>query len=135
MLGLAFHPDYASNGRFFVHYTAARGANLIESRVVEYHASPSSNTADPNPVRTILTLDQPRCNHNAGSISFGKDGYLYIPFGDGGANAANGQNPTTWLGSVFLQLAWLDLDWCILHFAHHYCLPMIWLSKGSNALF
>jgi len=105
-LGLAFHPDYASNGRFFVHYTASRGTNLIQSRVVEYHASPSSDTADPNPVRTILTLDQPRCNHNAGSISFGTDGYLYVPFGDGGASSANGQNPKTWLGSVLR----LDID-------------------------
>jgi glucose/arabinose dehydrogenase len=106
LLGLAFHPDYASNGRFFIHYTASRGTNLLESRVVEYHATPSSNEADPAPVRTIVILDQPRCNHNAGSISFGPDGYLYVPFGDGGASAANGQDPKTWLGSVLR----LDID-------------------------
>ncbi len=105
LLGLAFHPDYASNGRFFVHYTASRGGGLIESRVVEYHADPSSDTAEAAPVRTILTVDQPRCNHNAGSIAFGSDGYLYIPFGDGGASA-NGQNAQTWLGSVLR----IDID-------------------------
>ena len=92
----------------FVHYTAppTSGSFCLESRVVEYHATPTSATADPAPVRTILTLDQPRCNHNAGSIFFGTDGYLYIPFGDGGANAENGQDPKTWLGTILR----LDID-------------------------
>lgn len=99
LLGMAFHPDFSSNGRFFVHYTGTGGSGF-ESRVVEYHATPTSDTADATPVDTILTLNQPACNHNAGSIDFGPDGNLYIPFGDGGASAANGQNPDTWLGSV-----------------------------------
>lgn len=109
LLGLAFHPSYASNGRFFVHYTASRGAGLVESRIVEYHADPGSNAADALPVRTVLALDQPLCNHNAGSISFGTDGYLYIPFGDGGKQGdpdGNAQNPHSWLGAVLR----LDVD-------------------------
>lgn len=100
LLGLAFHPQYASNGRFFVHYTSSQGQLGFHSRIVEYHATPSSDVADEAPVRTILTLDQPACNHNAGSISFGPDGNLYIPFGDGGSVASTAQNPSTWLGSV-----------------------------------
>jgi len=111
LLGLAFHPGYASNGRFFVYYTAANGSS-IQSRIVEYYATPGSDTADPTPVRTILTLDQPRCNHNAGSISFGTDGYLYIPFGDGGKGwqegdpDGNAQDPLSWLGSILR----IDID-------------------------
>lgn len=105
LLGLAFHRDYAVNGRFFVHYTAPSG-DLIQSRIVEYHATPASDIADPTAVRTILTLEQPRCNHNAGSIAFGGDGYLYIPFGDGGEQASNAQNPHSWLGAVLR----IDID-------------------------
>ena len=105
LLGLAFHPDFAANGRFFVHYTASSGGGTIESRVVEYSANPAGDEARPTPERTILTLDQPALNHNAGSISFGSDGYLYVPFGDGGVSA-NAQNPRTWLGSVLR----IDID-------------------------
>jgi hypothetical protein len=108
-LGLAFHPDFASNGRFFVHYTVSRGGGLIESRIVEYRADPWSSAADAAPVQTILTVDQPGCNHNAGSIAFGMDGYLYIPFGDGGKQGdpdGNAQSPHAWLGSILR----IDID-------------------------
>jgi glucose/arabinose dehydrogenase len=100
VLGLAFHPGYSTNGRFFVHYTGSNASLGFHSRIVEYHATPSSDTADVSPVRTILTLDQPACNHNAGSISFGPDGNLYILFGDGGSVPSTAQNPHTLLGSV-----------------------------------
>ncbi|MCB1247450.1 MAG: PQQ-dependent sugar dehydrogenase [Acidimicrobiia bacterium] len=102
LLGLAFHPSFGSNGRFFVHYTAALGSYL-QSRIVEYYANPASDVASATPVRTILTVDQPRCNHNAGSIAFGPDGNLYIPLGDGGKQGdpdENAQNPHVLLGSV-----------------------------------
>jgi hypothetical protein len=99
LLGLAFHPQFASNGRFFVHYTSSEGPLGFRSNVVEYHATPSSYVADSVAVRTVLTLDQPTCFHNAGSISFGPDGNLYIPFGDGGT-ASTAQDPHTWLGAV-----------------------------------
>lgn len=108
LLGLVFHPNFAANGRFFVHFTAPNGGS-IESRIVEYHATPGSDVADSAPVDTILTLDQPRCNHNAGSISFGVDGYLYIPFGDGGKQGdpdGEAQDPHSLLGAVLR----IDID-------------------------
>lgn len=125
LLGLAFHPDYASNGRFFVHMTAPNGGS-IQSRIVEYHATPASDVADPTPVRTILTLDQPLCNHNAGSISFGTDGYLYVPFGDGGKQGdpdGNAQNPSSWLGAVLR----IDIDGTL-----PYAIPAGNPYNGSN---
>ncbi|MBA4062949.1 MAG: hypothetical protein C0501_04435 [Isosphaera sp.] len=89
LLGLAFHPNYETNGRFFVHYTtnaAGNGTNGVNV-VQEYRASPTNpNVADPTPVRLILQFPpQPNGNHNGGSIEFGPDGLLYIAKGDGGA--------------------------------------------------
>jgi len=104
LIGLAFHPNYAANGRFFVHITAATNlGGTFENRIVEYHASPASDVADPNPVRTIIRVSQPRTNHNGGAISFGTDGYLYIPIGDGGMQNDpdnNGQNKLNMLASI-----------------------------------
>ncbi|QQS46392.1 MAG: PQQ-dependent sugar dehydrogenase [Acidobacteriota bacterium] len=82
LLGLAFHPQFASNRRFFVNYTrTGDGATVIS----EFKAS----TTDPNVAetteKTILTVDQPFSNHNGGMIDFGADGYLYIGMGDGGS--------------------------------------------------
>ncbi|HHC07442.1 MAG TPA: hypothetical protein ENK55_01815 [Actinobacteria bacterium] len=105
LLGLAFHPDYATNGRFFVNYTDGAG----DTRVVEYHADPASNVADPDPVRTILTVDQPSPNHNGGMLAFGPDGYLYVGMGDGGSAGDpqdHGENPHTLLGAMLR----LDVD-------------------------
>lgn len=81
LLGLAFHPRYVSNGRFFVNYTRARdGATVI----AEYHVS-----SDPDKAATqetiLLVIPQPYSNHNGGMIAFGHDGLLYIGTGDGGS--------------------------------------------------
>jgi glucose/arabinose dehydrogenase len=105
LIGLAFHPNYAANGRFFVHITASTSLpnSTFENRIVEYHATPASDVADPNPVRTIIRVGQPRTNHNGGAISFGSDGYLYIPIGDGGKQNdpdLNGQNKLNMLASI-----------------------------------
>jgi hypothetical protein len=82
LLGLAFHPDYAVNRRFFVNYTRQPDGATV---VAEYQASPSDpNTADPLET-TLLIIPQPFANHNGGMIEFGPDGFLYIGMGDGGS--------------------------------------------------
>ena len=123
LLGMAFHPDYANNGRFFVRYSRARAGSPGEpcfgsSRgchaevLVEHMVTDDPNVADPNGT-IIYSADQPESNHNAGAVAFGPDGYLYFTLGDGGgandglANnpplhgpIGNGQNINTDLGSM-----------------------------------
>jgi glucose/arabinose dehydrogenase len=100
LLGLAFHPDYATNGFFYVNYTNVAG----ETVVARYEVSANDpNVADPNSAQTVLTQDQPFSNHNGGQLAFGPDGYLYVAFGDGGSGGdpqENGQNLNTWLGKL-----------------------------------
>jgi len=99
LLGLAFHPDYARNGRFFVDYTNRAG----NTRVVEYHVSANRDRANPHPVRRILAVPQPYPNHNGGDIVFGPDGKLYIGLGDGGSEGdplRTGQRLDTLLGKI-----------------------------------
>jgi glucose/arabinose dehydrogenase len=102
LLGLAFHPNYSQNRRFFVSYTRTVNGQL-QSVIAEYETS----AADPNVAstaeRVLLTVDQPFENHNGGQIQFGPDGYLYIGYGDGGAGGdplGNGQNLNTLLGKI-----------------------------------
>lgn len=90
LLGLAFHPDFASNGRFFVYYSAPLREEAPDdwnstSHIAEFHVSSGNvNQADVNSEKTILLVDEPQANHNAGMLAFGGDGYLYISLGDGG---------------------------------------------------
>ncbi len=100
LLGLAFHPGYASNRRFFLSYTGKPDGHSV---IAEYKTSAADpNTADTTE-RVLLTVDQPFDNHNGGQIQFGPDGYLYIGLGDGGGGgdpAGNGQNLGTLLGKL-----------------------------------
>ncbi|MEJ7847081.1 MAG: PQQ-dependent sugar dehydrogenase [Pyrinomonadaceae bacterium] len=100
LLGLAFHPQYRDNRRFFVYYTR-NSDGAIE--IAEYAASPTNpNIATPTPVRIIITIPHPtNANHNGGTIAFGPDGYLYAATGDGGSGndpPNNAQNINVLLG-------------------------------------
>lgn len=83
LLGLAFHPDFATNGFFYVNYTAEGGGDTHVSRFSVSAANP--NVADPGSEVILLDIPQPFSNHNGGCSKFGPDGYLYIGMGDGGS--------------------------------------------------
>ncbi len=90
LLGLAFHPNYDSNGYFYVNYTrdAAGTANDGDTVISRFQVSAGDpNIADPNSETILLVIDQPdsQTNHNGGGLEFGPDGYLYIALGDGGS--------------------------------------------------
>jgi glucose/arabinose dehydrogenase len=99
LLGLAFHPNYASNGFFFLNYTNNSGNTVI----ARYSVSANVNIADQASGQIILTISQPYLNHNGGSINFGPDGFLYIGMGDGGDAGDpqnNAQNGNSLLGKI-----------------------------------
>lgn len=99
LLGLAFHPSYASNGRFYVSYTDTAG----DSRVVEYTVSGDPDIADSTSARSIITVNQPAGNHNGGMITFDPSGNLLLGLGDGGGSGDpqnRSEDPTSLLGSM-----------------------------------
>ncbi|MDJ0792507.1 MAG: PQQ-dependent sugar dehydrogenase [Acidimicrobiia bacterium] len=99
LLGMAFHPDYATNGRFYVSYTDKGD----DSRIVEYEVSGDPNTANPSSARNILEVSQFARNHNGGMIMFDQTGHLLFGLGDGGGGGdpeEHGQNRNTLLGSM-----------------------------------
>lgn len=101
LLGLAFHPDYASNGFFYVDYTRDPGPGLDRTVVARYQVSAGDpDVADPDSALVLFEIEQPADNHNGGDLHFGPDGYLYVSSGDGGASPGNGQLVTTLLGKI-----------------------------------
>jgi glucose/arabinose dehydrogenase len=104
LLGLAFHPAFAQNGRFFLDYvTSVNGKDT--TRIEEWKAENPADlrTSKVAAVRTLLEQEQPYANHNAGQLAFGPDGFLYVGLGDGGSAGdpqRNGQNLGTWLGKM-----------------------------------
>jgi glucose/arabinose dehydrogenase len=103
LLGLAFHPAYASNRKFYVDYTRPAGS-LWQTVIAEYLVSSTNpDLADPNSERILLIVNQPFSNHNGGQLAFGSDGFLYIALGDGGSGGdplGNGQNKQALLGKI-----------------------------------
>jgi glucose/arabinose dehydrogenase len=100
LLGLTFHPNYATNGQFFINYTEK---NSNDSILARYTVSSNHNAADPTSAAELMRVSQPYANHNGGHIAFGPDGYLYMSLGDGGSAGDplnNGQQATTLLGAI-----------------------------------
>ncbi len=107
LLGLAFHPDFPQNGRFFVYYTAANPRRSVLARFQRDPLEPQR--ADPASETRLLEVAQPFSNHNGGQLAFGPDGLLYVALGDGGSGGdplGHGQNRRTLLGSILR----LDVD-------------------------
>lgn len=105
LLGLAFHPNFSTNGKFYVNYTSSTGG--LHTVIAEFTATPAnSNTASTASERILLTVSQPESNHNGGGLAFGNDNYLYIALGDGGGGGdnhgtiGNSQDTTTLLGKI-----------------------------------
>lgn len=100
LLGLAFHPDYPENGRFFLYYS-----DIAEDTVLS-EFSTIDGVMDPDSERVILQFEQPTNRHNGGMLAFGPDGYLFLGLGDGGAASVHSQDPNTLLASMLR----LDVD-------------------------
>ncbi len=94
LLGLAFHPDYATNGFLYVYYTNP------DTQIVRYQVSSDPDVADPASATPVLSFSQPQSNHNGGWIGFGSDGFLYIASGDGGGSNDNGTGHTSGSGNA-----------------------------------
>ena len=102
LLGLAFHPEYQSNGRIFTYYY--HGADT--TRLVELASEPGGAVVDPATEKVMMTFSQPTVRHNGGMLEFGPDGMLYLSLGEGGAASVHSQDPGTHLSSILR----LDVD-------------------------
>ena len=104
LLGMAFDPNYATNGYFYLNYTQQVPTGQHPTKIVRYTRSATNpNLADPASDTLLLTVPQPYTNHNGGNIQFGPDGYLYIGMGDGGSGGDPGnraQNTHNLLGKM-----------------------------------
>lgn len=108
LLGLAFHPQYKINGRFFVYYSEPSNNKESDHKsiIAEYKVSAINADLAETAERILLEIEEPESNHNGGQLAFGKDGYLYIGVGDGGGAGdkhgvnGNGQNLNNLLGKI-----------------------------------
>jgi glucose/arabinose dehydrogenase len=109
LLGLAFHPDYATNGFFYVDYTRDPVSGLDRTIVERYTVSADPDVADPDSAFTILEIEQEFSNHNGGDLHFGPGGYLHVGMGDGGG-AGDPNNRAQDLGSLLGKMLRIDVD-------------------------
>ncbi len=110
LLGLAFHPNYATNHYFYVDYTHTNTAgDTLYTLIERYTTSADSNVADSASHKLILRIVQPYSNHNGGLVMFGPDGMLYIGMGDGGSGG-DPQNRAQNLDSLLGKLLRIDVD-------------------------
>lgn len=118
LLGLAFHPDFDDDGRFFVYYVADKPRRSVLASFELSESDP--NYADPESQNVLLEFEQPYPQHQAGQLRFGPDGYLYIATGDGGGfseNRGTGEDLTTLFGSILR----IDVDQS--SGGRHYAIP------------
>lgn len=105
LLGFVFHPNFASNGHFYVCYTPSRSV----SRISRFTVTADGNSASTTSELVLLEIPQPQTNHNGGQLAFGQDGFLYIAMGDGGGSGDpqnNAQNNSNLLGTILR----IDID-------------------------
>lgn len=118
LLGLAFDPDFSSNGHFFVYYTASDPRRSVVSRFSV--SGDDVDKVDTNSERVVLEIAQPASNHNGGQLRFGSDDFLYIAVGDGGGRGdsyGNGQDLSTMLGTI------LRIDVSVIDASGSYSVP------------
>jgi glucose/arabinose dehydrogenase len=101
LLGLAFRPQYAQNGSFYIHYSEVGGTSVI----ARYETIANKHVGDPTSELRLMEISFPIGEHRGGDLEFGPDGFLYISVGDGGASGygdqeGNAQNPGSWLGKI-----------------------------------
>lgn len=114
LLSIAFHPQYKTNGRFFIYYSTASNNKISDHKSIlsEFKVSSNADEADASSEKIIMEIEQPESNHNGGQIAFGPDGFLYVGLGDGGGQndkhgkTGNGQD----LGSVLGKILRIDVN-------------------------
>ena len=104
LLGMAFHPDFVTNGFVYVSYTPMDGAQGMVTRIARFHSPDGGLTLDPASETIVFQQAQARNNHNASLLAFGPDGYLYITIGDDAARqqtlALRAADPSNFYGTV-----------------------------------
>lgn len=107
LLGMAFHPDYSTNGYFFINYTNTSGDTVV----ARYQVSSNPNIANSGSATTVMSIGQPYTNHNGGMIAFGpNDGYLYIGTGDGGNGGDPGNRSQDISGQLLGKMLRINVD-------------------------
>jgi glucose/arabinose dehydrogenase len=113
LLGIAFHPDFATDRRLYLHWSDRRG----DTRVAEFRAAADLAAIEPRPLRELLHVDQPEENHNGGQLAFGPDGRLYLGLGDGGGAfnpRRTAQDPNNLLGKLIAaDVAQPEPEWAV----------------------